>query len=31
MPPANRKQPKRAESSDSRYSLTEFMDDYPDD
>jgi transposase len=31
MPPANRKQPKRAASSDSRYSLTEFAAEYPDD
>ncbi len=31
MPPANRKQPKRANSSDSQYSLMEFMQQYPDD
>jgi transposase-like protein len=31
MPPANRKAPKRADSSESRYSLVEFMAEYPDD
>jgi transposase len=31
MPPANRKNPKRAKSSDSRYSLREFLAEYPDD
>ena len=31
MPPANRTQPKRAASSESRYSLVEFMAEYPDD
>ncbi|MEX2268122.1 MAG: hypothetical protein WEA75_05495, partial [Acidimicrobiia bacterium] len=31
MPPANRKAPKRADSSESRYSLTEFLAEYPDD
>jgi transposase len=31
MPPVNRKKPVRAESSESRYSLMEFMHEYPDD
>jgi len=31
MPPVNRKQPKRAKSSDSKYSLMEFMREFPDD
>jgi len=31
MPPVNRKQPTRAKSSDSQYSLMEFMQQYPDD
>jgi len=31
MPPVNRKQPIRAKSSDSRYSLMEFLKKYPDD
>ncbi len=31
MPPANRSNPKRAASSESDYSLMEFMRDYPDD
>ena len=31
MPPANRKNPTRAASSDSDYSLMEFMRDFPDD
>jgi len=31
MPPANRNQPIRAESSESTYSLVEFMRTYPDD
>ena len=31
MPPANRKNPKRAHSSESQYSLVEFMQEYPDD
>ncbi len=31
MPPVNRKQPVRAESSDSTCSLMEFMKKYPDD
>ena len=31
MPPANRKNPKRAASSESRYSLEEFAAEYPDD
>lgn len=31
MPPVNRNQPRRAASSDSRYSLMEFMREYPDD
>jgi transposase-like protein len=31
MAPANRKQPKRAASSESRYSLHEFAAEYPDD
>src|SRR5260370_8232799 len=31
MPPVNRKQPKRAKSSDSKYSLMEFMKEFPDD
>ncbi len=31
MPPVNRNQPKRADSSESRYSLMEFMRDFPDD
>lgn len=31
MPPANRHEPKRAKSSDSQYSVTEFLADYPDD
>jgi transposase len=31
MPPVKRNQPKRAKSSDSRYSLMEFMREFPDD
>ena len=31
MPPANRNQPKRATSSESQYSIMEFMKEYPDD
>ncbi len=31
MPPANRNNPKRALSSESQYSLVEFMQEYPDD
>ena len=31
MPPVNRNDPKRAESSGSQYSLIEFMREYPDD
>src|SRR5437764_11026051 len=31
MPPVNRKQPKRAKSSESKYSLMEFMREFPDD
>src|SRR3990172_9426679 len=31
MPPVNRNQPIRAESSESRYSLMEFMTEFPDD
>jgi len=31
MPPVNRNQPKRAPSSDSQYSLTEFMREFPND
>jgi transposase-like protein len=31
MPPVNRKQPKRAASSDSKYSLMEFMKEFSDD
>ena len=31
MPPANRKNPKRAASSESSYSLMEFMREFPDD
>jgi transposase len=31
MPPVNRKQPKRAKSSDSKYSLMEFMREFADD
>ncbi len=31
MPPVNRKQPTRAKSSESDYSLMEFMRDFPDD
>ena len=31
MPPANRNNPTRAKSSDSQYSLMEFMHDFPDD
>ena len=31
MPPANRHNPVRAESSDSQYSYTEFMQEFPDD
>jgi transposase len=31
MPPVNRNQPKRAKSSDSEYTLMEFMRDFPDD
>lgn len=31
MPPGNRNDPKRAASSESRYSLVEFMRDFPDD
>ena len=31
MPPVNRNQPKRAASSESQYSLMEFMAKYPDD
>ncbi len=31
MPPVNRKQPVRAKSSESQFSLMEFMREYPDD
>ncbi len=31
MPPANRKNPTRAKSSESKYSLMEFMQEFPDD
>ena len=31
MPPVNRNQPKRAASSESSYSLMEFMREFPDD
>ena len=31
MPPVNRKAPKRAKSSESEYSLMEFMQEFPDD
>ena len=31
MPPVNRNKPIRAESSESRYSLMEFMREFPDD
>jgi transposase len=31
MPPVNRNQPKRAQSSESEYSLMEFMAEFPDD
>ena len=31
MPPVDRKNPKRAASSDSTYSLMEFMREFPDD
>ena len=31
MPPGNRKHPKRAPSSESQYSIMEFMQEYPDD
>src|SRR3990172_8424475 len=31
MPPANRNKPIRAESSDSRYTLMDFMREFPDD
>src|SRR5919106_4816798 len=31
MPPVNRNEPKRAQSSESQYSLIEFMKQYPDD
>lgn len=31
MPPVNRNQPKRAKSSESQYSLMEFMKEFPDD
>lgn len=31
MPPVNRNEPRRAPSSDSTYSLMEFMKDWPDD
>jgi hypothetical protein len=31
MPPVNRNLPKRAESSESKYALMEFMREYPDD
>lgn len=31
MPPANRKEPRRAKSSTSDYSVTEFLRDFPDD
>src|SRR6202022_3717611 len=31
MPPVNRNQPKRADSSESQYSLMEFMAEFPDD
>ena len=31
MPPVNRNQPTRAESSESRYTLMEFMREFPDD
>lgn len=31
MPPANRNKPQRAPSSDSDYSVTEFMQEFPND
>ena len=31
MPPANRNEPRRAKSSSSDYSVTEFLRDFPDD
>jgi hypothetical protein len=31
MPPGDRHNPKRADFSESRYSLMEFMADFPDD
>lgn len=31
MPPANRHEPKRAKSSTSDYSVTEFLAEFPDD
>jgi hypothetical protein len=31
MPPVNRNEPKRAASSESQYSLMEFMREFPDD
>jgi hypothetical protein len=31
MPPVDRNEPKRGRASDSRYSLMEFMCEYPDD
>jgi hypothetical protein len=31
MPPANRNEPRRARSSSSDYSVTEFLRDFPDD
>ena len=31
MPPANRHNPVRVKSSDSQYSYTEFMQEFPDD
>ena len=31
MPPANRHQPKRARSSTSEYTLTQFQREFPDD
>src|SRR5689334_21734240 len=31
MPPVNRNEPKRAKSSESEYSLMEFMAEFPDD
>src|SRR6476661_6022609 len=31
MPPANRREPKRAKSSTSDYSVTEFLAEFPDD